>query len=302
MYLSKAVLLLASVALALAQDAVQSKGIFLGKDTSDEKATGKAIFSEVKNHPTAAASIITALAKTMNFKPHEDGPVKSGQEFTSFSRKWESLLAFQVVEKPFCLLVLPEKSSREDLLRALHYADLRDPENQDVLAETLAGLVPETSHIKKSRQEWVMLLTAIKKKAKKEEPQKPPSSGEGDSSSLFFGDLEAHHDPEDVVTVDFYVLRLKLKVHGGGKAGGKVEIEEQEAVLQLVRLVSNTELLIELAEEFAKEVKKATVSDFEKFFTTPPQKKRLSWLDNEWFQAFGTAYNQYYKMIYSSWL
>ncbi|KAF9159495.1 hypothetical protein DFQ26_006477 [Actinomortierella ambigua] len=59
MRISKVLLLLASATLALAQQAVVSKGILIGEDKTDKNAKGPEIYENPQNHQTAASSIIT---------------------------------------------------------------------------------------------------------------------------------------------------------------------------------------------------------------------------------------------------
>ncbi|KAF9969797.1 hypothetical protein BGZ73_007676 [Actinomortierella ambigua] len=305
MYIYKALLLLAPAILVAARnlDGLQSKGLFLGIDTSDEKATGKNIYSQIQNHPMAAASIIQTVAKNTNFRPHEHGPQKSSDVFDTFYRDLFHLPGFRIKEEATCALVLSEDSDREKLLQELQNADLRDDVYRETIARAITGLVPNTSQDKKQVQDWTLLLALIKtaKHPDEQEPGTPASSGM--STPFFFGDYENGLDATGIVTVDFYTLSLSLEVDHDGKGDGRVKIKEQMAPLRLLRLVSDPQVLIDDAEGFSQRFKKATVSEFEKYFTTHQQQKHhTSWLNNEWIQAFSAATKQHFSKTFSLWL
>ncbi|KAF9979016.1 hypothetical protein BGZ73_007117 [Actinomortierella ambigua] len=87
MRFSKAFVLLSSAALAFASDALVSRGIFAGTDSSDPRASGVDVFDNPKNHPAAAASILRALAKEADYWPNEQSAAKMQTTFGAFQKK-----------------------------------------------------------------------------------------------------------------------------------------------------------------------------------------------------------------------
>ncbi|KAG0226360.1 hypothetical protein BGW41_004214 [Actinomortierella wolfii] len=277
-------------ALTFAHDAIQSRGIFLGQDTSDNKATGEAIFSDPKNHPMAVASILKFTAEKANFYPHSDGPVKSIDAFETFTDQWSKLPGLRTITQTKSMLVLSDGRSREDFKRAVAHADLRDDAHREIIAQELARLIPETlpnKHVK----EWTLFLAVIKKKPQEQEPQPPrePSDPGHDSLDMLFTDCNVDgavgEEKEHKVILDLITVTLRLK------SGDHVEIGKQEAFLYLHRLETDVQRLEERAPTYAKLMKKTTVAEYEKYFTTVKT-------GNQWIHWANAAIKHFFSQVF----
>lgn len=67
--------------------AATSRPFFLGTDTSDPQASGKAIYTETQNLPTAIASILNHSQMRADFHPADTTPNKLAAAFTQYIRE-----------------------------------------------------------------------------------------------------------------------------------------------------------------------------------------------------------------------
>ncbi|KAG0328085.1 hypothetical protein BGZ99_006258 [Dissophora globulifera] len=98
MLLIKSILLLCSVATALAQteyDALVSTAVFVGKDTTVSSAAAVEIFNQPKNHPAALASILYKLADDSRLRPYHKDVLTDSSAYHQFLDKVESFPGFK---------------------------------------------------------------------------------------------------------------------------------------------------------------------------------------------------------------
>lgn len=86
-------------------DALLSRAHFVGKDTSDPRMTGRQVFTDSNNHPTAVASILVFIASNLGFKP-QDGAITDPQIFAQFENRLSKTSALQRVKSDSYILAL----------------------------------------------------------------------------------------------------------------------------------------------------------------------------------------------------
>ncbi|KAF9164422.1 hypothetical protein DFQ26_001468 [Actinomortierella ambigua] len=94
MHFSKTLILLASATLAFAGDALVSRGLFEGTDTTDPHAGGSDVFEFPENHPAATGSILRGLATEVDYWPYEQPAAKMPLTYRSFVKKVETFPGF----------------------------------------------------------------------------------------------------------------------------------------------------------------------------------------------------------------
>lgn len=80
-------------------------GVFLGKNESDPKATGKEIFDNPKNLPTAVSSILQHAQNRADFHPSFQEPIAVAEKFKDYLREVDKI--------PFLHLAMNDRVQKE---------------------------------------------------------------------------------------------------------------------------------------------------------------------------------------------
>ncbi|KAF9989316.1 hypothetical protein BGZ75_006744 [Mortierella antarctica] len=216
-----------------AYDALYSRAIFLGKDTTDPLRLNIDTFKEPRNHPAAVASIILQVASQVNFKPDEDKTLVLDPEvFARFEFELLQLSAFELVESKVVSLELTGNSKQFACEVFKKYPSTADPA---LIAEALQRLVP-TSLTDASWQDILLSLVLLQK------------ADDSDEISV------------DVASIAMViVLKEALKE---GESSGSAVIAQQKATLTWKRLRVVANELVEHAEVWDRTIYPYDVTDF----------------------------------------
>ncbi|KAF9574257.1 hypothetical protein EC968_007026 [Mortierella alpina] len=220
-------------------DALYSRAVFLGKDTTDPLRLNVDTYKDPRNHAAAAASIILYAASQVHFKPNEDKSlVLDPKVFARFESKLLEQSAFELVESQEDVLELTGDSRQFGCEVFKKYPSTADPA---LIAEALQQLVP-TSLTDAAWQDTLLSMVIM---------QKAPDS---DEISV------------DVASIAMViVLKEALKE---GESSGPAVIAQQKATLTWKRLRVVADELMEHAEEWDEKVYPYDVTDFLQKLTT----------------------------------
>ncbi|KAF9979043.1 hypothetical protein BGZ73_007145 [Actinomortierella ambigua] len=230
MRLSTALLVLASAAVALAQQAIVSTGIVIARDDSDPNAEGAEIFKHTRNHVVATGSILRRAAQSSRYEPSKQSPSRTRAGFYEFQVKATSFLGFEE-NRP-----LKKKLKLEGGIRNLEEAIKKayDTYEINLIAKKLVELIPDRNqkpHIK----QFVLSLDTINKR-----------------------------NAWNHVETKLINLAINLETD----ENGRVHVPEQNAYLYVRHLTVDSEYLKENADKLAQNIEKATASDFQAYFTS----------------------------------
>ncbi|CAO3574848.1 unnamed protein product [Mortierella alpina] len=221
-----------------AYDALYSRAVFLGKDTTNPVRLNIDTFKEPRNHPAAVASIILDVASQVDFEPDENSAVVLDPKvFSHFESKLLQLSVFELVESQSSTLELTGNSKQFACEVFKKYPSTADPV---LIAEALQQLVPS---IAGDTWQDILLSLVIIQKA----------------------------DDSDEITVDVasiamvVVLKEPLKE---GESSGPAEIAHQQATLTWKRLRVVADELVAHADYWDKQVHPYEVDDFLQKLTT----------------------------------
>ncbi|KAF9966830.1 hypothetical protein BGZ70_001108 [Mortierella alpina] len=222
-----------------AYDALYSRAVFLGKDTTDPLRLNIDTFKEPRNHPAAVASIILHVASQVDFKPDEDSAlVLDPKVFARFESKLLQLSVFELVESQLSTLELTGNSNQFACEVFKKYPSTADPV---LIAEALQQLVP-TFLTDASRQDILLSLVIVQK------------ADDSDEISV------------DVASIAMViVMKEPLKE---GESSGPAEIAQQKATLTWKRLRVVADELVAHAEDWDEQVYPYDVADFLRKLTT----------------------------------
>ncbi|KAF9971561.1 hypothetical protein BGZ73_005496 [Actinomortierella ambigua] len=244
--LIKSTLVLVLATVALARDAVLSRGVFMGIDSTEKDASMVEIFKRPQNHATAAASAIRFAAESKNFRPYEMDPAKLCEHFDAWKNKITTFPGFRITRKP-----RPEdvnmEGGDEKLTKALHRGlrALQVP-NADGVAIEFVHLIPEKNE-DRSLKRFLLSVMIIDK------PEK--------SMKVMMRLVELHLDLETSLV------------------SKKVTIPDQTIRLKLVEMEVDTEYMRENADTLAQRLPRSDVSEFMWMLTSP---QRHEFFDLEW--------------------
>ncbi|KAF9164747.1 sterol homeostasis protein [Actinomortierella ambigua] len=232
MRLSKAFIFIASATVAFSYEAVVSRGIFVGKDTTDKHANSTDIYKNPRNHATAAASILVHVAKTIGYDPHTQDPAKAAENFARFEMRWPGLMGFRFLDQAGILLNF--SSSLDDLQRQIQLA--YDPYANVSVARSLCQLVPTSTTIRTAKV-WTLSLVTI-------------------DQTMSSGDTRA----------TLISLSLDLNIAGDGKVSLP---PQQRAAINYFEIRVYPEEMDAKAAEFSRRVgMTTTINMFQEYFTT----------------------------------
>ncbi|KAG0235226.1 hypothetical protein BGW42_005690 [Actinomortierella wolfii] len=237
MRIYKGLIILAAAVAVLAQDAVVSRGLFNGDDTTNPEAHGPKIFRESRNHPMAVASILVHAGVKVGYDPHMQTPAKSRNTFTAFLKKVAKFPGF-LMGDTFHLILNLEGGSVDEVEEKVRMAyPFVDGE---YISSNLRYAIPEVN-TDRSLKRFVFSLVVI---------TKPYGKGDPDDSNT-------------KITVE--LVRLQLEIHTVDHSGN-VYIPRQAAVLTATQLEVKRHYLIRRAEHLANRIPKASLVDFVKYF------------------------------------
>ncbi|KAF9969192.1 hypothetical protein BGZ73_008560 [Actinomortierella ambigua] len=226
------IFLLAAASAAFAYDAVISKGLFIGTDSTEPGASLEQIFSRPRNHVTATCSLLQYYGHDNNYIPRNLTPVKGFTGYEAFKSAVKESPAF--AEDGLLVASIEVKGDLDELQYAIREA-IPYKEGQSV-AVNLVSSIPTKSRSLSGTQ--VVLFSLV-------EIVKPRS--------------------QEKVTVRLVELPLVLETD----AQGHVQLSRHMSQLNVIAFVVNPAWLEEHAELLAEYVKTATTyKKFVQLFTT----------------------------------
>ncbi|KAG0220678.1 hypothetical protein BGW41_007610 [Actinomortierella wolfii] len=228
MRLSKTLLIIATATVALAKDAIISRGLFIGKDTTLPGARGLEVYEDPRNHATAAASILKYIATKSNYNPQSLPPAKAQEAHKTFIEDVRNSIPYYV-----------------SLKLDGGFADLQNKiekkypfEDKATIARQLRYAFPVYNKQNELRR-WEVSLLLIRK---------PHPENEEDTNTP--------------VTVELISLSLELNTH----ANGEVDLPSQRAVLVVEPLELDAEFLKDRAQTLFDIVGVTTIKRFGEYF------------------------------------
>ncbi|KAG0270658.1 hypothetical protein DFQ27_000008 [Actinomortierella ambigua] len=234
--LIKSTLVLILTSVAFARDAVLSRGVFVGVDTTEKNASPIEVFRNPMNHATAAASVIRRQAERTFFLPHKMGPAELCGSFDRWKDTVIQFPGFKMTRRPRPEDVVMEGEAGK-LGKALQrgLTALSVPHATDVAFEFI-DLIPEKLE-DRSLKEFVLSVMVI---------EKPKNSQE--------------------VMVRLVELLIELESSMFSK---KVSIPDQTIRLKLVEMKVDKDFMQRNAQTLAKAMPKTLVSEFMWMLTSP---------------------------------
>ncbi|KAG0258970.1 hypothetical protein DFQ27_004355 [Actinomortierella ambigua] len=245
MRLAKSLIVFAAATVALAQDAIISRGFFIGVDTSLPGARGPEVFRNPKNHAIASASIVKYAASKVNYVPQSQPPSKTSDSYIAFKEKVRTFPGLREGDSYHLLLKLEGGASDlQDKIQQQYPFD-----NEASVARQLRYALPSFNKDTTLR-EWEVSLVLIRK------PK----------------------DIDDRVTVELISLTLLLDT----AQNGDVEIPEQHAKFVTKQYEMKTNVLVKNADRLFKDVGVTTISQFGLYFKSRPAQfpNIRDWYDN----------------------
>ncbi|KAG0233844.1 hypothetical protein BGW41_001376 [Actinomortierella wolfii] len=237
MLLAKTLIIIATATVVLAQDAIVSRGLFSGKDTTLPGARGLEVYEDPRNHATAAASILKYYAAISEYDPQSLPPAKAREAYKTFTKQARGFPGFSH-SVPYTATIKLE-GGFPDLQNKI---EERYPFDDKVsVARELRYAFPVISKQYKLRQ-WEASLLLIRK---------PRPENEEDTNTP--------------VTVELISLRLELATH----VNGNIELLPQTTVLVVERFGLDSEYLKKYAQILFGNTGVTTIKQFEKYFTSP---------------------------------
>lgn len=254
--LIKSTLILACAAVALARDAVLSRGIFLGEDTSNPEDPPEQIFAKPKNHAMAAASIMRYAGDQVRFTPHDSSPAELNKVFDDWLNAVGQFKGFRMASPPMAGELKLEGGRdkvREQLLHRIEWMS-----DADIIANEVAGMIPE-SNDDRDLKDFALNLLII------QQPEIPHDGG------FFFGGGGHGRYPnrsKDKVLVRMLTLELKLDTAFLFKW---VTVPDQTAYITYTEREVDKMYMAKNAERLAEKTEKS-MTDVESmmwYFTSP---------------------------------
>ncbi|KAF9168042.1 hypothetical protein DFQ26_001745 [Actinomortierella ambigua] len=267
----KSTLVLACAAVALARDAVLSRGIFLGKDTTEPGVTPLEIYKDPVNHATAASSIIRYISEDVKFSPHNASPAELNKVYKDWKYSIVRFKGFPMGSPPMAGDIKLE-GGRDKLEEQLKQRIDHIPDCE-VLAREVAGMIPDYNDDRDLKVFTLSLLIVDK-------PEMPM----GDDGFFFGGGgggrrpphkPDAPRRPKNKVMVRMLTLELQLDTAILFKW---VTVPDQQAHITYIELEVDQKFMALHAEGLAEKTTKSmtSVSDLMWYFTSP---KKLAFAD-----------------------
>ncbi|KAF9974624.1 hypothetical protein BGZ73_001922 [Actinomortierella ambigua] len=232
MRLSKVLFIVASAALALAQDAIVSKPIFSGKDTTNMYDSGAEIYQKIENHPSAAAALLVYAAQKTSYEPHTSRILKAIYPYQALEMKLRKFQGFKFSETRLQITI--KSSSRGELYEEVKKA--YDGVENKAIAANIRNLVPVENPEGAALKTWLLSVPIIRR---------DPTFGR--------------------VTIKLARLTLRLDTDDDGK----VEIVAgQEAKFVVSEFELDPRYLNEHATTLASKIPSADIGGYKLFFTS----------------------------------
>ncbi|KAF9971636.1 hypothetical protein BGZ73_005409 [Actinomortierella ambigua] len=240
MLFSKALLLLASATLALAQQAVVSKGILTSEDKTDKNAMGAEIYLFPQNHQAAVATILQTTSLTAGYHPHNQRPTEAAKTYAKFERLFPKIAGFTTVGQDEIAFEIG--SDLDDLQRKI-IKNYRSSDTMNI-ARTLRWLVPTSVEVRHAAY-WAISVVAI-------DQVKPKAT-----------------------QARLITLALRLDVDGEGEV---TLPSEQTAFLNVITIDVDFHYLVNNAKLLAKTYGVSNTEKFHEFFSSQKKITLTQWL------------------------
>ncbi|KAF9161347.1 hypothetical protein DFQ26_004644 [Actinomortierella ambigua] len=232
MRFANSILLLATASVAFAFDAVISKGLWVGIDSTELGASVEEIFANRRNHVTATSSLLQFYGADTSYVPWETTPEKGRYSYGEFKFSVENTPAFKKIETSTALVYV--SGDLDELQEAIR----QEYKHQDrqLVALNLASSIPTKSRNLGGTQQVLFSLVEIFK-------------------------------PRTQKAVHVRLIELPLMLRTDE---GNVRVLEQDAELVVLTFEVNTKWLQDHAQELSSEfIQVATpVKEFVQIFTT----------------------------------
>ncbi|KAG0232452.1 hypothetical protein BGW42_008170 [Actinomortierella wolfii] len=247
--LIKSTLVFALATVALARDAVLSRGIFVGTDTTSKGASKLDIFKRPENHATAVASVIRHASETMSFLPYQSKPAELCERFDAWKDKLMKFPGFEMLRKPKPVDVDME-GGEQKLAKALKRGlGKLQVVGADKIAMEFINLIPEKNE-DRSLKDFLLSVIVI---------DKPMGSQD--------------------VAVRLVELHMELETSLVNK---KVSIPDQTIRLKLLEMEARTSFLVDNAERLAEYLPRSDVAEFMWMLTSPREQDEFQmWSDDQ---------------------
>ncbi|KAG0239848.1 hypothetical protein B0O80DRAFT_499785 [Mortierella sp. GBAus27b] len=241
MHLVRSLVALCSVATLVVQariDAVVSRALYIGTDSSDPTDRPYEIFHDPRNHPTAVASLLFHFSEGADFHPKEQGIDATSKAYGKFIGSVLSFPGFRRHPKESDLDLSGSLDQFRDEIASKYDPD--DRTKSDDISYEFEWQLPKT--LATSQEQWLLSLATITRTA------------------------------DDAIVVDLSSIPVKLTKDDYGS----VTIDKQATVLrqQIVRV--DAEFLIRHAEPLRRSVDIISVERFTREFFTKPVEEAKS--------------------------
>ncbi|GJJ72046.1 hypothetical protein EMPS_04403 [Entomortierella parvispora] len=227
----KSLLVLCSAAVVFARnsgEAVASRAIFFGEDTSDSSANPYDIYANPKNHASAVSSVLVFAANEVDFRPSEQQPKELGSNYEQFFKEVSAFPGFRLERDEQVLI--PLDGTRIQFENAVfdtnpYYL------HQSQVARNLRSLIPQRA---------------------------------GDNGGYWLLSLIAIDKPEDADAVKIALVSVIVYIETDRT--GKVTIPVQEAIVRTSFFQARSRVLVGNADQFSEAIPIVHVPEAEKFF------------------------------------
>ncbi|KAF9161346.1 hypothetical protein DFQ26_004643 [Actinomortierella ambigua] len=233
MRFANSILLLATASLAFAFDAVISKGLWIGTDSTKPGVSLEKIFADRRNHVTATSSLLQYYGSDNSYVPRDMIPAKGMNSYDAFKASVQNSPAFiDVTESKVQMYADTDLEKLQEAIRSAY------PYQQDgsLVALNLVSSIPSKSLTLRGTQVVLFSLVEVFKPSKQE-------------------------------TVEVRLIELPIVLVVDDQ--GHVELLGHLTQLTVLTYKVDSEWLHESAPLLAEYVKKATtVKEFVQIFTT----------------------------------
>ncbi|KAI8351876.1 hypothetical protein B0O80DRAFT_499792 [Mortierella sp. GBAus27b] len=161
-FLFKSLFLACTAVVVLAQreyDALVSSTHFVGTDTTIPGQSGRDIFIDRRNHPSAVASILLDGANRAGFRPHHQGVITDSDVFGQYIHHTTRFPAVKPqIEYGSELKLNGDRHQLQILIEKEYHTTVNSPK---AIAEALLALIPAQLPPGRENQVWVLSHTTL---------------------------------------------------------------------------------------------------------------------------------------------
>ncbi|KAF9155421.1 hypothetical protein DFQ26_009741 [Actinomortierella ambigua] len=242
MRLSNILVVLASASLALAQQAIISRGIIVAsKSDIDSDAKGEDVYKHTSNGVIAAASILRKGASLVGYNPSEQYAAYITPVFKAFEWKLTKFPGFKEPKVTYKWIDL--NGGPQDLEKAVK--DAYDSYDNGLLAKTLREEIPTTNQHKEIDAVGINIVSINKRRVWR-------------------------HTVVKLVT-----LRIRIETDDEQR----VTVPQQIANLVVEEYELDSHYLEDKAKKLADVIERTSARDFEHYFRTKTVKPEVAWFD-----------------------